>query len=134
MQNSPKYNILVWLPSPMGDAILCIPALRAIRKRFDSSNITFFGSPVVRQVLSPCGFTDAWLEQNDAGMLASAKLLRNNNFTHAILFKNSFGSAIACFLARIPVRVGYSREGRGFMLTERLHPPRLPPASLFGWV
>jgi len=119
-------NILVWLPSPMGDAILCTPALRAIRKRFDSSKIMFFGSSVVRQVLTPSSFADTWLEPDGGGVFAAARMLRGCNFTRAVLFKNSFGSAFACFLARIPARVGYAREGRGILLTERLHPPRLP--------
>jgi heptosyltransferase-2 len=121
-----KDNILVWLPSPMGDAILCTPALRAIRRRFDSSNITFFGSPVVRQVLSPCSFTDEWLQANSDSVFTVAGLLRRQKFRQVILFKNSFGSALTCFLAGIPVRIGYAREGRGILLTERLHPPRSP--------
>ncbi len=125
MKSEHKDNILVWLPSPMGDAILCVPALRAVRKRFCSSNITFIGSSVVRQILTPTELTNCWLEQDDIGVPALVKMLRKNNFTHAILFKNSFGSALACFLAGIPVRVGYTREGRGLLLTERLHPPRL---------
>jgi heptosyltransferase-2 len=118
-------KILVWLPSPMGDAILCTPALRAIRKRFDSSKVTFFGSGVVHQVLTPSSFADDWLELDGGGVFAAARMLRGHNFTHAILFKNSFGSALACFLARIPARIGYTREGRGILLTERLRPPRL---------
>jgi len=121
-----KNNILVWLPSPMGDAILCTPALRAIRKRFNSSRITLLAASVVRQVLSPCGFADAWLELNNGGTLAATGMIRGRGFTHAILFKNSFGSAIGCFLAGIPIRIGYAREGRGILLTERLCPPRLP--------
>ncbi len=123
--NEAKDNMLIWLPSPMGDAILCTPALRAIRKRFGSSKITFFGSSVVRQVLTPSSFADTWLEPNGGGVFVAARLLRGRNFTRAILFKNSFGSALACFLARIPARIGYAREGRGILLTERLHPPRL---------
>ena len=126
MVNVPKDNILVWLPSPMGDAILCTPALRAIRKRFDSSKITFLASNVVHQVFSPCGFTDAWLESDDNGVFAAARMLRGYHFTHAIMFKNSFGSALTCRLAGIPVRVGYARDGRGILLTEKLYPPRLP--------
>jgi heptosyltransferase II len=125
-----KDNILVWLPSPMGDAILCTPALRAIRKRFDSSKITFFGSSVVRQVFSPCGFTDAWLEQNKSDIFTAAKMLKKHNFTHVIMFKNSFGSALTCWLAGIPVRVGYARDGRGILLTDKLYPPRLPSGEL----
>ena len=121
-----KDNILVWLPSPMGDAILCTPALRAIRKKFISAYITFFSSKVVREVLSPSGFTDSWLEQDGKGLFATAKMLRSRGFTRVILFKNSFGSALTSLLARVPVRIGYSREGRGFLLTERLNPPMGP--------
>lgn len=119
-------NILVWLPSPMGDAILCTPALRAIRKHFDSANITFFAGKVVREVLSPSEFADSWLEQDSRCVFTIAKTLKSRKFTQAILFKNSFASALACFLARVPVRVGYSREGRGIFLTERMNPPKLP--------
>jgi heptosyltransferase-2 len=130
MESISKDNILVWLPSPMGDAILCVPALRAIRKHFDSATITFFASRVVREVLSPCSFTDAWLDANNVGAFAAARLLRRQKFTQVILFKNSFGSALTCFLAGIPVRIGYAREGRGILLTERLRPPQLPPRFL----
>jgi heptosyltransferase-2 len=120
-----KDNILVWLPSPMGDAILCTPALRAIRKRFASSKITFFASPVVQQVFTPCSFTDAWLVQKKEGVFAAAGMFRKQKFTRVIMFKNSFGSAIACWLAGISVRTGYARDGRGILLTEKLYPPRL---------
>jgi heptosyltransferase-2 len=119
-------NILVWLPSPMGDAILCTPALRAIRQHFKSHNISFLAKQVVREVLSPCSFNDVWLEQQDSNPLAIAKKFGASKFTHAILFKNSFGSALATFLAKIPVRIGYAREGRGVLLTGRLYPPKLP--------
>jgi len=117
-------NILTWLPSPMGDAVLCTPALRAIRRRFESAGISFFAKPVVRQILTPCGLNDTWLEQQDSNPFAIARMLARYNFTHAILFKNSFGSALAAFLAGIPLRIGYVREGRGFLLTDRLQPPK----------
>jgi heptosyltransferase-2 len=110
----------------MGDAILCTPALRTIREHFKSSRIWFFANPVVREVLSPCTFNDKWIEQKDKNPLAIAGELRQQEFTHAILFKNSFASALAAFWARIPSRIGYAREGRGFLLTDKLHPPRLP--------
>ena len=118
-------NILVWLPSPMGDAILCTPALRAIREHFKSCRISFLAGSTVRQVLSPSNFNDAWLEQHRKNPLAVAKLLQEHDFARAILFKNSFASALAVFLAGIPSRVGYAREWRGPLLTDRLHPPRL---------
>jgi len=121
-----KYEILVWLPSPMGDAILCTPALRAIRRQFQSSNIWFFANPVVRRVLSPGNFNDEWIQQQSKNPFVIAKTLKEHNFTHAILFKNSFASALAVYLARIPFRIGYAREGRSFFLTDKLDPLKLP--------
>jgi len=121
-----KYKILVWLPSPMGDAILCTPALRAIRRHFKSSHISFFARPAVRQVLSPGSFNDRWLEQESNNPFVIAKKLKSYKFTHAILFKNSFASGLATFLAKIPLRIGYAREARSALLTDKLYPQKLP--------
>jgi len=109
----------------MGDAILCTPALRAIRHRFKNSRICFFARPAVREILSPGDFNDEWLEQTGSDPFAIAKKLKDKRFTQAILFKNSFASALAVFVARIPFRLGYAREGRGLFLTEKLYPPKL---------
>ncbi len=119
-----EMNILVWLPSPMGDAVLCTPALRAIRQHFKSSQIAFFAKPAVREVLSPSSFNDIWLEQRDNNPFGIARKLGAHKFTHAILFKNSFASSLAVFLARIPSRIGYARDRRGVMLTDKLYPPK----------
>ena len=124
MQNSNE-KILIWLPSPMGDAVLCTPALRAIRKRFNSAHIFFLANNVVREVLADTTFNDSWLEISDENPLTVAKTLKKHNFSYAILFKNSFKSALAVYLARIPSRIGYAREGRGSLLTEKLYPPKL---------
>jgi heptosyltransferase-2 len=124
-----KYEILVWLPSPVGDAVLCTPALRAIRRHFKSSQISFFANKVVRKILSPSRFNDMWLQQHGKNLLTIVKTFKEHNFTHAILFKNSFSSALAVFLSGIPVRIGYAREGRGFLLTNKLYPSKLSAAK-----
>jgi len=111
----------------MGDAILCTPALRAIRQHFKSCRISFLAEPVVHEALSPSIFNDRWLEQRRKNPFAIAKMLQKHKFTHAILFKNSFASALAVFLAKIPSRIGYVREGRGPLLTDKLYPQRLAP-------
>ena len=120
-----KEKILVWLPSPLGDAILCTPALKSIRQHFKSGEIYFFGRGVVREVLSPSSFSDHWLGIESDNPLSIAAELKRHKFTHAIVFKNSFASGLAVFLARIPIRVGYSREWRGVFLTDRLHASKL---------
>ena len=110
----------------MGDAILCTPALRAIRRHFESAKITFLANPVVQQVLSPSRLNDRWFLPKTACPFATASALRKEKFTEVVLFKNSFGSALVAFLARIPVRIGYARECRGPLLTDKLYPPKLP--------
>jgi len=124
-----KDEILVWLPSPMGDAVLCTPALRAIREHFGSSAICFLARPAVREILSPNPFNDTWLTFQNGNPFKIAQMLRPRKFTQAILFKNSFASALAVFLAQIPSRVGYAREGRAPLLTSRLHPPKISLAG-----
>jgi heptosyltransferase-2 len=118
-------QILVWLPSPMGDAILCTPALRAIRSKFTDSEITFLSNEVTEQILSPCRFNDRWIVRKDKNIFKTVKKLKQYRFTHSILLKNSFSCALACFLAGIPFRAGYNRDGRGLLLSEKLEPAKL---------
>ena len=120
-----KQNILIWLPSPMGDAVLCTPALRAIHKQCPAAAIWLYGNSVVRSVLSPNSVSNNWIDQCSSNPFAVAAEFKKYKFDTVILFKNSFMSAIAVWLARIPARIGYAREGRGPLLTEKLTPKRL---------
>ncbi|MFC1676471.1 lipopolysaccharide heptosyltransferase II [Planctomycetota bacterium] len=124
-----KKKIIIWLASPMGDAILSTPALRAIRKHFSSARIYFFAKPLIRQILSPGNFNDHWLDKTCDNPFKIAGMLKQHKFTHAILLKNSFASALAVFLAKIPIRIGYAREGRALLLNQKLYPPKLTNGS-----
>jgi len=90
----------------MGDAVLASPALRAIRRRFADAKITFLGSGVVREVIKGAGFDDGWITPGRECPFAIAMELRRHRFSQAILMKNSFGSALAVFLAGVPGRIG----------------------------
>jgi heptosyltransferase-2 len=52
-----------------------------------------------------------------AGTIRLAKELRAYHFDAAILLQNAFEAALITFMAGIPVRIGYNRDGRGFLLT-----------------
>lgn len=116
-------KVLIWLPSPLGDAIMATPALRAFRDLFKGARICFLASGFTREILSPSPFCDEWLD-NDSHFAAQIKTLRRQRFDAVILLKNSFGSALCTALAGIKHRIGYVREGRWLLLTERLLPPR----------
>ncbi len=49
--------------------------------------------------------------------------LRQESFDCAILLPNSFDTALAVWMARIPRRIGYRRDGCGWLLTEAITPP-----------
>jgi heptosyltransferase II len=118
-----RERIVVWLPSPMGDAILSSPALRAIRRRFVSADIAFAAGPVVQAVLDGNPWCDEWIEVRRSPFSFAGRLA-GGRFDRAILLKNSFGSAMTVRLAGIPERIGYDREGRGLFLTTRIAPLR----------
>ncbi|OHB48396.1 MAG: lipopolysaccharide heptosyltransferase II [Planctomycetes bacterium GWF2_41_51] len=120
-----RQNILVWLPSPMGDAIMATPALRSIRNLFENDKITFFANKTTAAIISGCPFTDEWIIQNESNPFKIASQLKKYNFSHVILFKNSFASALAVFWAGIKTRTGYARDGRGIFLNDKLYPQKI---------
>lgn len=114
----------MWLPSPVGDAVLCTPALRALGKRFEGEDIYFLASETVQQLLSPNNFDNEWVDTGRAGLTSLIRRLKGHGFSRAVLFKNSFGSALTTFLAGVPKRIGYARDCRSLLLTQRIYPPR----------
>ena len=116
-------SLLIWLPSPLGDAIMATPALRAIRSIYKETRITFLAPEFTRQILSPSPFCDDWIVL-PKGFWATVKTLKAHSFNDVILLKNSFGSALTVRLAGIGCRIGYARDGRSFLLTDKIRPLR----------
>lgn len=114
-------KILIWLPTPLGDSICSTPALRAFRDHFTGASITFLAAPFTQAILSPTAFADGWLTPAK-GFFALVKQLREESFDTVILMKNSFGSALTVRLAGIRRRIGYARDGRSLLLTDRIMP------------
>lgn len=50
--------------------------------------------------------------------------LRQRKFDCAILLQNAFEAAWIAWLARIPTRIGYKRDGRQILLTNAVDPPK----------
>lgn len=120
-----KRNILVWLPAPMGDAIMATPALRCLRKIYSGDKIFFLAGRTNVEILAGCAFCDEWVILKENNPFKLAKELKKYNFSDVILFKNSFASALAVFLAGIKNRTGYARDGRGIFLTKKLWPEKI---------
>jgi heptosyltransferase-2 len=120
---NPK-KILVRSTNWIGDAIMTTPAIRTIRQNFPSAEISVLVHPWVADVFSASPYVDKIINYNKktshkglAGMWRLAREIRQENFDLAILLQNAFEAALITYMAGIPLRVGYSRDCRGLLLT-----------------
>ncbi len=116
-------NILVRATNWVGDAVMSLPALRAIRDRFPRAHIAVLARPWVADLYRRESFANEVMA-HDGARWRTARILRARAFDCAILLPNSFDAALLTWLARIPVRIGYNRDGRGLLLTRAITPPR----------
>lgn len=117
-------RILVRGPTWVGDVIMATPALRALRRAKPSAEIVFEGRPFMGELLANHPSIDRFLPEEDRRVFARSRVLRAERFDAAVLLPDSVRSALAPWLARIPVRVGYSRDPlRRALLTQSLAPP-----------
>jgi lipopolysaccharide heptosyltransferase II len=112
----------------IGDAVMTVPALRELRRIFPDSEIVLHTRSWAKSVFRDASFIDDILTFDSAEstlkeVLAQAGVLREHRFDLAILFPNSFASALTARFGGVPHRFGYSREGRRIFLT---NPVKIP--------
>jgi heptosyltransferase-2 len=126
-------RILIVQPSWVGDAAMATPTLRAIRKRFPDAHISYLIKRYVKPMYTGMPWADRLITyrtgktQKKAGktqFLGLAAKLKTRRFDLAIILPGSFKAALICKMARIPRIVGYDRDGRGFLLTDKLLPAK----------
>lgn len=122
----PLNKILMRGPNWVGDSVLAIPAMKAVRARFPEAEITLLVRPWVAGVFKGAPFIDRlWTEPRPAGIsdwMRITRTIRKSGFDLALLFPNSFESAAMVFFGRVPQRVGYATDGRRWLLTKSLKP------------
>jgi heptosyltransferase-2 len=120
-------NILVRATNWVGDAVMSLPALRALRERFPRARISILAKPWVADLYGREPFCDQLLPyeaRTIRSKMRAAHDLRRFNFDCAILLQNAFEAAAVAWAARIPVRIGYARDGRSPLLTHAIAVPR----------
>jgi heptosyltransferase-2 len=120
-------NILIRATNWVGDAVMCLPALRVIRERFPHARITILAKPWVADLYCRENFSDEVLPYTPDSrkqMSAFAWSLRPRRFDCAILLQNAFEAALIARIAGIPTRIGYNRDGRGLLLTNAVPLPK----------
>ncbi len=111
----------------IGDAVMTIPALRRLRWIFPDASISLHTRPWAEGVFRDADFVDEIITIDGRSSIRSvidqSNDLRVRGFDLAVLFPNSFESALVARLARVPKRLGYATEQRGFLLTDKLAVP-----------
>lgn len=130
---SDPMRILVVQPSWVGDAVMATPTLRSIRELYPNAQISYLMRRYVKPIYTGMPWADKLITYR-TGKTAKkagkgqffdlAARLRARRFDLAILLPNSFKSALICKMAKIERIIGYERDGRGFLLTDKLLPPK----------
>ncbi len=128
-------RILIRATNWVGDAVMSLPALQAVRRRHPRAEITVLARPWVADLYRREPFADRVLLYEARpgagdwrGKWKAAQALHAGGFGAAILLPNSFEAALVVWLARIPRRIGYRRDARGPLLTDPI--PRPAPGEI----
>jgi heptosyltransferase-2 len=127
MKTLPKEGIgriLIRGTNWIGDVVMTLPAVAEVREAYPGARISILVKPWVADLLRISPDVDEVLvyerpgvHEGFRGFLRLVRELKAGKFDMAILLQNAIEAAIIAWLARIPVRAGYSTDARGFLLT-----------------
>jgi heptosyltransferase-2 len=120
-------RILIRAVNWVGDAVLTLPALEAVRRRFPTAEIVVLAKGWVAGLFREHPAVDRVLEYRPEGehggifgLVRLAQAVRALEVDLALILPNSFEAALVPWLAGIPRRVGCVSDGRGLFLTHGL--------------
>jgi heptosyltransferase-2 len=118
-------RVLVKQVNWLGDLVMSLPALRAVRRAYPAAHLAVLVKEELASFFDGAGWVDEVIGYRVGRSLAgladrrrAVGAIRAGRFDLAILFPRSFESAFWTALARVPRRVGYAADGRRLLLTD----------------
>jgi lipopolysaccharide heptosyltransferase II len=121
-----KTRFWVRLPNWLGDVVMALPLLRAIRSGRDDFEFTLIGKAAFKPLVDRLGVADRFiaLPERGSGYFRAFYAMRQQYPDTYLLLTNSFRGDLEAFLTRCPQRFGMIRPGkRRPLLTDPYHLP-----------
>ena len=129
--SSKELKIVIFAPNWIGDAVLSLPVLDACFQLWPRASLMVLARAQVAELFEAREPEVRVLKyergngpQRARKLMGLGRRLRREGFELALLLPNSLSSAVVARLAGVPQRVGYSTDGRGWLLTHRLEDRR----------
>src|SRR2546423_4821427 len=124
-QQLKPFRILIRSSNWLGDAVMSVPAVRAIKKGRPDAHVTILAPEKIAPMWKLIQEVDEILSLPNKSLFSATRLIaRQARFDVAILFPNSLRVAIEAW--RIPRKVGYRGHARGWLLNQVVREPRRP--------
>ena len=119
------FRILIRSSNWLGDAVMSVPAVRAIKKGRPDAHVTILAPEKIAAMWKLISEVDEVLTLPNRSLLTGMRLVaKQTRFAVAILFPNSLRSALEVLL--VPRKVGYRGHHRGWLLNQIVREPRRP--------
>ncbi len=125
------FRILIRGSNWLGDSIMSIPAVRAIKRGRPDAHVTVLAPAKIAAIWRLVPEVDEVISLGRKSLWQARRLIRSRAwFDVGIVFPNSFRVALELWLAGVPRRVGYAGHRRRWLLNqvvrrmERKGPPR----------
>src|SRR5438874_3223802 len=113
------FRILIRSSNWLGDAVMSVPAVRAIKGGRPDAHLTVAVPEKLAPLWKIVSEIDEVIALPSKSIFVAARLIRQNPpFDAAILFPNSLRSALEVFLAGIPRRVGWRGHWRRWLINQ----------------
>ena len=129
--SNPPERFLLIRTDRIGDTVLTLPAVTALRKKFPAAFIAFLAQPYTAPLIEQYEGIDLLLSYEPEGrhrgwkgVLKLSHQLRELNFDAAILFYPRPELAFALLKAKIPLRIGTGYRWYSFLLNRRIYEHR----------
>lgn len=119
------FRILIRSSNWLGDAVMSVPAVRAIKHGRPDAHVTIAVLEKIAAMWKLIPEVDAIIPLPEGSVVQVVRLLKQQSpFDVAILFPNSLRVALETWFSRIPRRVGYRGHWRSWLVDQTVREPR----------